>query len=42
VRKALNILEADGFKVEHLHPEVKYYDTKKGTKILNIKIHNLV
>lgn len=42
VRKALCILEADGFEISKLQPEVKYYDTKKGTKILTIKIHNLV
>jgi hypothetical protein len=42
VRKALRILEADGFEVSKLLPEVKYYDTQKGTKILVIKIHNLV
>jgi hypothetical protein len=42
VRKALGILEADGFNLAHLQPEVKYYDTKNGTKILTIKINNLV
>jgi hypothetical protein len=37
--KMIRLLAADDFEITKLQPEVDYYDTKKGKKILEIKIH---
>jgi hypothetical protein len=37
--KILRALERDGFDLSKLQPEIKYYDTKNGRKILSIKVY---
>ena len=36
--KMLHLLEADGFEIMKLQPEISYYDSKEGRVITDIRI----
>jgi hypothetical protein len=38
-QKMGRVLETDGFEVMKFQPEISYYDTKKGKKILEIRFN---